>query len=114
MLLLSLICLAVGAALGQQYKVLVLIPSMALATIAVAGIAHAGTLWQILGTAFLATSSLQIGYFAGVSIRYLMVYPLGTDLISETEVSETELNTWAEELRPSETDEEGSQDSDVA
>ena len=72
MLMLSLICLLVGAVLGQRFKVQILIPAMALAVAAAAGLAHAGTFWQILGAVFVATTDLQIGYLAGVGIRYLM------------------------------------------
>ena len=72
MLMLSLICLLVGAVLGQRFKVQVLIPAMALGVTAAAGLAHASTFWQILGAVLVATTSLQIGYLAGVGIRYLM------------------------------------------
>jgi hypothetical protein len=72
MLMLSLICLLVGAVLGQRFKVQVLIPAMALAVPAAAGLAHSGTFWQILGAILIPTTSLQIGYFAGVGIRYLI------------------------------------------
>jgi hypothetical protein len=72
MLMPLLICLLVGAALGQRFKVMVLIPAMAVALTASALSAYAGTFWQTLGAALLATSSLQIGYFAGVAIRYLV------------------------------------------
>ncbi len=72
LMMLSLICLLVGAVLGQRFKVLVLIPAMALAVTAASGFAYAGTLWQVLGAAFVATTSLQIGYLGGIGIRYLI------------------------------------------
>jgi hypothetical protein len=72
MLMMSLICLLVGAVLGQRFRILVLIPAMALAIMATAGFSHSGTFWQILGAVLVATTSLQIGYFAGVGARYLM------------------------------------------
>lgn len=72
MLMTLLICLLVGAVLGQKFRVFVLIPAIALAGLATAGFAHAGTFWQILGMVLVATTSLQIGYFAGVGVRYLM------------------------------------------
>jgi hypothetical protein len=71
MLVMLLICLLVGAVLGQRFRVLVLIPAMALAVTAAAGVTYAGTFWQILEAALVATTSLQIGYFAGVGVRYL-------------------------------------------
>jgi hypothetical protein len=70
--MLTLICLLVGAVLGQRFKVQVLITAMALAVAAAAGLAHASTFWQILGAVLVATTCLQIGYLAGVGIRYLM------------------------------------------
>jgi hypothetical protein len=72
MCMLLLICLLVGAVLGQRFKVIALIPALALAITATAGITHGGTFWQILGAAFAATTSLQIGYLAGAVIRLLM------------------------------------------
>jgi hypothetical protein len=72
MLMSSLICLLIGAVWGQRFRVLVLIPAMALAATAAAGFTHAGTFRQILGAVLVATTSLQIGYFAGVGVRYLM------------------------------------------
>jgi hypothetical protein len=72
MLILSLICLLVGAVLGGRFKVVALIPAMALVFTASAGFAHGGTFWQILGAVFVATTSLQIGYLAGAVIRLLL------------------------------------------
>jgi len=72
MLMSLLICLLFGAVLGQRFKVLVLIPAMVLAVTSVAGLAHADTFWQIRGAGLVATTSLQIGYFAGVGIRFLI------------------------------------------
>jgi hypothetical protein len=72
MLMLLLICLLIGAVLGQRFKVLVLTPAMALAATAAVGFTHADTIWQILGSVLVVTTSLQIGYFCGVGIRYLM------------------------------------------
>ena len=68
--MLLLVCLLVGAVLGQRFKVAVLIPSMAV-TVAVE-FAYGGTFRQIIGATLVAAMSLQIGYFAGVSMRYLM------------------------------------------
>src|SRR5271168_4411552 len=71
MLILLLICLLVGAVLGQRFKVLVLVPAMALTFTAAAVLANAGTILQILGAALVATTGVQIGYLAGVGTRYL-------------------------------------------
>lgn len=72
MLMLSLICVLFGAVLGQRFKVAALIPALALVLMAAVGFAHAGTFWQILGATLVATTCLEIGYVAGVGIRYLM------------------------------------------
>jgi len=72
MLILLLFCLLIGAVLGQRFKVLVLIPAMVPVLAVAAGSAHAGTVWQILGAAVVAATSLQIGYFVGVGIRHLI------------------------------------------
>jgi hypothetical protein len=73
MLTLLLICLLVGAVLGQRFKLLALIPAVALALAAAAGFTYSGKFWQILVAALTATTCLQIGYVAGVGIRYLTV-----------------------------------------
>jgi hypothetical protein len=72
MLMLPLICLLFGAVLGQRFKVLALIPAMALALTAAGGVAHAGTFPQVVAAAFVGVISLQIGYVTGLCIRYLM------------------------------------------
>ena len=74
MLMLPFVCFLVGAVLGQGFKVLVLVPAIAIAlafTVAI-GFAHSETFWQIVSAAFLATSGLQIGYFAGVAASHLV------------------------------------------
>jgi hypothetical protein len=71
MLMLLSICLLIGAALGQRFKVIVMTPAMALAAMAAVGFTHAGTFWQILAAVFVVTTTLQIGYLGGVGIRYL-------------------------------------------
>ncbi len=71
MLIILLICLLFGAVLGQRYKILALVPAMALA-IPVAAVLIASTFWQIVGVALLTATALQIGYIAGASIRYLV------------------------------------------
>lgn len=72
MIMLLLICLLVGAVLGQRFKVLVLIPAIALAIAATVGFAHTGTFPQFVGAALVAMTCLQIGYAAGVGIHFFM------------------------------------------
>lgn len=89
MLMLSLICLIIGAALGQRFTVPVLIPAMALTVAVATAFAHAGTYWQILGTVLVAATTLQLGYFAGVGTRYLTA-------VART----TRLNTYSHTTSP--------------
>lgn len=72
MLMLSLICLLAGAVLGQKFKVLVLIPAMMLAFVAAVGFNQANTFREMIGAVLAAMTSVQIGYFAGVGIHYVM------------------------------------------
>jgi hypothetical protein len=82
MMTLMLISLLFGAALGQRFKVLVLIPGMGivLPTVIAAGIFRADQFGQIIYGAIAATVSLQIGYLAGIALYYLMVVSRASDL----------------------------------
>ncbi len=75
MIILMLICLLLGAVLGQRFKVLVLIPAMAilLPLVAGAGVVWTGQYAQIAIAVTLAAASLQVGYLAGIALRHLMV-----------------------------------------
>ena len=75
MMTILLLALLVGAVLGQRFKVLVLLPAMALALglTAADGLAQAEPFWQVLVTAVVAFTGLQLGYLAGTGIRHLMV-----------------------------------------
>ena len=70
-----IICLLLGVALGQRFKVLVLVPAIALVVVfsIVVGVARADGYWPIALTAVVATVSLQIGYLLGIGMRYLLV-----------------------------------------
>jgi len=65
-----LLCFLFGILLGQRFKVLVLLPAIALAVMAAVGYDHASTLGQVLGTALVVTTSLQIGYLVGAFVRF--------------------------------------------
>jgi hypothetical protein len=75
MMTLAMISLLVGMVLGQRFKVLILVPAMALALVLAVGtgVASADTVWSIVLMAAATTAGLQIGYFVGVGIRYVMV-----------------------------------------
>ena len=63
---------AIGAMLGLRFKVFVLVPAIALSSIASCGIgiAHGNSLWSILLATFFVVTALQIGYFAGTLTRF--------------------------------------------
>ncbi len=71
----ALISLLIGMMLGQRFKVLVLMPAIAIAlVIAVgAGVARADPLWSIVLIAAATATSLQIGYLVGIGIRDVFV-----------------------------------------
>lgn len=89
MLMLLLICLLIGAVLGQRFKVLILIPAMVLAVTAAAEVTYAGTFWQILGAVLVATTSLQIGYFAGVGLRDLLAIIRASQIYARSTTAST-------------------------
>jgi hypothetical protein len=72
---LAMISLVVGMVLGQRFKVLVLLPAIALALVLAigGGIVRAESAWWIVLVAAAAATSLQIGYLIGVGIRHALV-----------------------------------------
>jgi len=72
---LVVISFVAGIALGQWFKVLILVPVMSLAlggTIA-AGIARADDVWSIAFVAVAVVTGLQIGYLVGIWLRSFIV-----------------------------------------
>jgi hypothetical protein len=69
----AVISLLAGMALGQRFKVLVLVPLILLtAVFAIATwVAHGGGAWQIGRTAAVAIVGLQMGYLLGLGVRHL-------------------------------------------
>ncbi len=74
MITLSMISLLVGAALGQRFKVMVLMPVIAIVLVLVVatGVLLAQTAWAIVLMAGVAATCLQIGYFVGIAIHHLV------------------------------------------
>ena len=74
MITLSMISLLVGAALGQRFKVLVLMPAIAMVLVLVvaSGVWLAQTAWVIVLMAATAATCLQIGYFVGIAIHHFV------------------------------------------
>jgi hypothetical protein len=75
MMTLMQICLLLGAVLGQRFKVLVLVPGMAvvLPLVAAAGIVRGDPYGQVAIALMVAAVSLQLGYLAGIVLRHLLV-----------------------------------------
>jgi hypothetical protein len=70
---LEMVSLVVGLLLGWRFKVLALIPAMAIALICVipAGGTRGDPGWWIVAMAVAAVTSLQIGYFVGLWLRHI-------------------------------------------
>jgi hypothetical protein len=75
MSLVVILALLLGAVLGMRFKVLILLPAIICAVIIITtgGIASGVHGFAILVMAALASVCLQLGYFAGVMTRYVMV-----------------------------------------
>jgi hypothetical protein len=73
-LILVALVLLFGAVLGMRFKVLILVPAIGFAAVAVlaGGLATNATLPAILLAAVLASIGLQVGYFGGIVTRYSM------------------------------------------
>jgi len=74
MITISMISFLFGAALGQRFNVVVLIPAMAIVLVLAvgAGATHAQANWWIVVMAATASVCLQCGYFAGICFRHFV------------------------------------------
>jgi hypothetical protein len=72
---LVVISLVAGIALGQWFKILILVPVMGLALVGTiaAGIARADNVWSIALMAIAVVTALQIGYLVGIWLRSFIV-----------------------------------------
>jgi hypothetical protein len=72
-----------GIALGQFFKLLILVPTMSIALIATiaVGIARADHVWSIAVSVAVGTA-LQIGYLIGIGLRSFIVAAQRRSLIS--------------------------------
>src|SRR6266704_147367 len=73
MLILTTICFLVGAMLGFQFKVFILVPAVGLASAMVAfnGVAVEEGVWRLVGTMVAGATSLQLGYFGGSALQFV-------------------------------------------
>jgi hypothetical protein len=74
MILLAMVSLLVGAALGQRFRVMVLMPAtvIVLALAIGQGVTQAYSAWWTLLMAAAAGTSVQIGYFVGLGIHHFL------------------------------------------
>jgi hypothetical protein len=75
MLMVSVIAALFGVILGLRFKVLVLVPTMLLVLAAALadGISRGQTPVHIVAAALIGLAALQVGYLAGVAIRFACV-----------------------------------------
>jgi hypothetical protein len=73
MLAMILIALLAGAALAQQFRVLVLLPACGVVLLASVGEYLASDRWQTLAVGAAGAVSLQIGYIGSYGVRSLIV-----------------------------------------
>jgi hypothetical protein len=64
----------IGTLLGLRFKVLILVPAIAIClpvTFAI-GLAHNDSIWFVLFATVLAAITLQVGYLTGATIRFVI------------------------------------------
>ena len=68
---LAIISAFAGIALGLQYKVMILIPAVALLMMfaTIVGIARGDNFWSIIWAVAILGTAIQLGYLAGTYIR---------------------------------------------
>jgi hypothetical protein len=83
----SMISFLFGAALGQRFKVLVLVPAMAIVIMIAlgAGVMQAQSAWWIVLMAVSASTCLQFGYFAGIGVRQFLAAAPSTGALRSAE-----------------------------
>jgi hypothetical protein len=74
-MIVSIVCFMFGVALGQRFKVAILVPAIAIVVVfsVVSGTANPQAIWWILETACAGSLCLQCGYFAGILIRNFLL-----------------------------------------
>jgi len=74
MVLLSIVCILIGALLGLRFRVLVLVPTTAICIflVSLVGLSSgAGAAWTVIA-AVIASALLQIGYLGGVAMSFFV------------------------------------------
>ncbi|MBO0756816.1 MAG: hypothetical protein J2P54_13230 [Bradyrhizobiaceae bacterium] len=74
MILLSIVCILIGAMLGLKFRVLVLVPATAICIFLVLLVelsSGAGAAWTVI-VAVIAAALLQFGYLGGVAMSFFV------------------------------------------
>jgi membrane protein DedA with SNARE-associated domain len=73
MLVLAVVSVLVGAALGQRFTVMILVPGtvVLLALSTATGLTQANTTWSIALMTAVAATAMQIGYLIGIKIHHV-------------------------------------------
>ena len=95
-ILLVVISLVAGIALGQWFKILILVPVMSLALVGTiaAGIARADNVWSIALMAIAVVTALQIGYLIGIWLRSFIVAARFARPTPASEATRLDSCTW--------------------
>jgi hypothetical protein len=74
MITISMTCFLVGAALGQRFKVMALMPTILIVSglSIAAGVTHGESFWSVFLMAATTATCLQIGYFVGICVRHVL------------------------------------------
>jgi hypothetical protein len=81
MLIPAIISVLVGAALGLRFNFFILVPTvgLALAVVAVTGIALGNGIWRLVATMVVVAAFLQLGYIGGSVLRFIIGAMRATD-----------------------------------
>jgi hypothetical protein len=74
MTMFTITAVLIGAALGQRFKVLILVPVIVIGSAAILGfgVAQNSNLWSILLVMVLTITALQMGYLGGAVIHFVV------------------------------------------
>jgi hypothetical protein len=80
MLSLAAISILIGALLGSRFRIFVLFPATFVSFVAGVIAAASGGSWvALLGEVLITVTGLQIGFLAGMALRFRVTAPPGTD-----------------------------------
>ena len=79
---LAILCALIGAVLGLRFKVMVLVPTIAISVvvIAVANFGFGTSPWMAVIETVVAVTLVQVGYLSGAAIRLFLASPRGAEV----------------------------------